>query len=114
MFHGEEQGVFVDVGYQSADKREEVTGATWHVAMCPGKRKQHKQTPWGNLMEQAEKLKASMRAKLEHLFRFIKRQFGYVKVRYRGLNKNTQQLHTLFAQSNLWMMRRTLLQELRG
>lgn len=45
MFHGEEQGVFVDVGYQSADKREEVTGATWHVAMCPGKRKQHKQTP---------------------------------------------------------------------
>jgi IS5 family transposase len=33
----------------------------------------------------------------EHAFRVIKRQFGYLKVRYRGLTKNTAQLHTLFA-----------------
>ena len=39
----------------------------------------------------------------------VKRQFGYVKVRYRGLKKNTAQLTTLFALSNLWMVRRTLL-----
>ncbi|MBS3935397.1 MAG: IS5/IS1182 family transposase, partial [Sulfuritalea sp.] len=38
-----------------------------------------------------------------------KRQFGYVKVRYRGLAKNTAQLTTLFALSNLWMARRVLL-----
>ena len=44
----------------------------------------------------------------------IKRQWGHVKVRYRGLAKNTAQLHTLFALSNLWMVRRTLLQEMRG
>ncbi|UJP08653.1 MAG: IS5/IS1182 family transposase, partial [Nitrosomonas sp.] len=39
----------------------------------------------------------------------IKRQFGYTKVRFRGLAKNTAQLITLFALSNLWMARRFLL-----
>ncbi|RUE99346.1 IS5/IS1182 family transposase, partial [Pseudomonas aeruginosa] len=39
----------------------------------------------------------------------IKRQFGYTKVRFRGLAKNTAQLITLFALSNLWMVRRHLL-----
>ncbi len=38
----------------------------------------------------------------------IKRQFGHVKVRYRGLKKNTVQLTTLFALSNLWMVRKAL------
>ena len=49
-------------------------------------------------------LEASL-TKAEHPFRVIKRQFGHVKVRYRGLAKNTAQLHTLFALSNLWMAR---------
>ena len=49
------------------------------------------------------------KAKVEHPFRVIKRQFGYVKVRFRGLAKNTAQLMTLFALSNLWMARRHLL-----
>jgi hypothetical protein len=39
----------------------------------------------------------------------IKRQFGYVKVRFRGLMKNTAQLTTLFALSNLWMARKQLM-----
>ena len=46
---------------------------------------------------------------VEHPFRVIKRQFGYVKTRFRGLAKNTAQLVTLFALSNLWMARRHLL-----
>jgi len=50
-----------------------------------------------------------MRAKVEHPFRQIKRQFGYTKARYRGLAKNTAQVLTLFALSNLWMVRRQLL-----
>lgn len=54
------------------------------------------------------------RAKVEHPFRAIKRQFGQVKVCYRGRLKNTGQLHTLLALSNLWMVQRTLLQEMRG
>ncbi len=45
----------------------------------------------------------------EHPFRLIKRQFGYTKVRYRGLAKNTAQVLTLFALSNLWMARRELM-----
>ncbi|OLK84578.1 transposase, partial [Xanthomonas oryzae] len=56
-----------------------------------------------------EHFKASVRAKVEHPFRVIKRQFGYTKVRYRGLAKNTAQVQTLFALSNLWMVRRHLL-----
>ena len=42
-----------------------------------------------------------MRAKVEHPFRVVKRQFGFVKTRFRGLAKNTAQLVTLFALSNL-------------
>jgi IS5 family transposase len=61
------------------------------------------------LVDQVEKLKASVRAKIEHPFRLIKRQFGHVKVRYRGLRKNTAQLVTMFALSNLWMAREKLM-----
>ena len=49
-----------------------------------------------------------IRAKVEHPFRVIKRQFGYTKVRYRRLKKNTLQPKTLFALSNLWMVRHQL------
>ena len=112
----EEEVIFGDAGYQGADKPEEATGVAWQVAMRPGKRKAQRHTPWGALTEQAEKPKASVRAKVEHPFRVIKRQFGHTKVRYRGLAKNTAQLivlfalFALFALSNMWMARSTLLQ----
>ena len=117
LVHGEESDVFADAGYQGVSKREETQGieANWHVAMRPGKRKAlDRSTPMGAVMDKLEHVKASIRAKVEHPFRVIKRQFGHVKVRYRGLAKNTAQLHTLFALSNLWMVRRTLLREARG
>ena len=117
LVHGEETDVFADAGYQGVAMREETQDmeANWHVAMRPGKRRVlDKSTPMGAIMDQLEKTKASIRAKVEHPFRVIKRQFGHVKVRYRGLAKNTAQLHTLFALSNLWMMRRALLQGLRA
>ncbi|WP_147463937.1 transposase, partial [Pseudomonas syringae group genomosp. 3] len=50
-----------------------------------------------------------VRAKVEHPFRVIKRQFGYTKVRFRGLAKNNAQQTTMFALSNLWMVRKRLL-----
>lgn len=117
LVHGEESDVFADAGYQGVSKCEETQDidANWHVAMRPGKRKAlDRSTPMGAVMDQLEHVKASIRAKVEHPFRVIKRQFGHVKVRYRGLAKNTAQLHTLFALSNLWMVRRTLLREARG
>ena len=67
----------------------------------------------GALLDKAEQLKASVRAKLEHPFRVIKCQFGFAKLRHKGLAKNTAQLITLFALSNLWMARRQLM-EVRG
>jgi IS5 family transposase len=83
--------------------------------MRPGKRKAlDKATPMGAVLDKLEYLKASIRAKVAHPFRVIKRQFGHVKVRYRGLMKNTAQLHTLFALSNLWMVRKQLLNMQRG
>jgi IS5 family transposase len=115
LLHGEETVVFADAGYQGATKRDEATGVDWHVAMRPGKRRAlDKHSPWGNLLDKAEQIKASVRAKVEHPFRVLKCQFGFVKVRYKGLAKNTAQLVTLFALSNLWMARRALLQGAKG
>ncbi|WP_175943773.1 IS5 family transposase [Burkholderia pyrrocinia] len=111
LVHGDEANVFGDAGYQGVDKREETQDVKveWHIAMRPGKRRAlDMDTTLGQLLDEYERLKASIRAKVEHPFRVIKRQFGHVKVRYRGLMKNTQQLHTLFALSNLWMMRRRI------
>ena len=111
LLHGQETEVFADAGYQGAHKRPDAReGTTWHVAMRSGKRKALDKTKAsGQLTEQVERIKASIRAKVEHPFRVIKQQFGHVKVRYRGLVKNTAQLKTLFALSNLWMVRRKLL-----
>ena len=82
----------------------------WYIAMRPGKRRAlDKNDEADALLDQAEKLKASVRAKVEHPFRVVKRQFGFIKVRYRGLKKNTAQLMTLFALSNLWMSRGKLM-----
>ena len=108
LLHGDETVVFADAGYQGADKRPDAHADTdWQVAMKPGQRRAlDKSTPLGEVIDQIEKLKASVRAKVEHPFRVIKRQFGHTKVRYRGLKKNTAQLITLFALSNLWMVRR--------
>jgi len=112
LLHGSEKYVFADAGYQGADKRPEAEGskAQWHVAMKPSVRRKWKRTPRiGWMIELAERHKASVRAKVEHPFRVVKRQFGYAKVRYRGLMKNTAQLMTMFALSNLWMARHRLL-----
>ena len=110
LLHGEEDVVFADAGYQGAMKRPEATGVQWHVAMRPCKRRVlDMKRESHRLIDEAERLKASVRAKVEHAFRVIKLQFGFTKVRYRGLAKNTAQLKTLFALSNLWMVRRKLM-----
>jgi IS5 family transposase len=107
LLHGDEEAAFGDAGYQGVHKRPEAQESTWHVAMRPGRRR--KLNPFIEpdfVAERVEKMKASFRAKVEHPFRVIKRQFGLTKVRYRGLAKNTEQLVMLFALSNLWLARR--------
>ena len=114
LLHGHETDVFADAGYQGAHKRPDAKeNVQWHVAMRPGLRKLlDKADPMDALTDQVERIKASIRAKVEHPFRVIKRQFGHVKVRYRGLAKNTAQLQTLFALANLWMVRKRLTERL--
>lgn len=111
LLHGKETLGFGDAGYQGVEKRPDAqAGVIWHIAMKPGKRRAlNKDNQADALLDQIEKLKAGVRAKVEHPFRVIKRQFGYVKARYRGLKKNTAQLVTLFALSNLWMVRGKLM-----
>ena len=78
--------------------------------MRPGKRAAlDKSRPLGAMINEVERIKASIRAKVEYPFRVVERQFGFMKVRYRGLKKHTAQLTTLFALSNLWMVRDKLL-----
>ena len=111
LLHGQEHAAFGDSGYQGVHKRAGAAGPTWHVAMRPGKRRLLNPFIEPEFMaERVEKMKASIRAKVEHPFRVIKQQFGFTKVRYRGLMKNTAQIVTLFALSNLWMARKRLIQ----
>ena len=111
LLHGQERVAFGDAGYQGIENRADANpDITWHVAMRPGKRKAlNKENAADALIDKVEKLKAGIRAKVEHPFRVIKRQFEFVKVRYRGLKKNTAQLVTLFALSKVWMARGQLM-----
>jgi transposase, IS5 family len=111
LLHGKEQCVYGDSGYTGVAKREELQTAkvAWLIAEKRGKVKAMKNGALKRAIERLEYLKASIRAKVEHPFRVIKRQFGYTKVRFRGLAKNTAQILMLFALSNLWMARRQLL-----
>ncbi|MDX7772333.1 IS5 family transposase, partial [Aeromonas caviae] len=109
LLHGKEEFVFGDAGYQGAPKREELAGVKveWAITERPGKVKALKQRPRKNkAVIQFERLKASIRAKVEHPFRLIKRQFGFVKARYKGLMKNDNQLAMLFTLANLFRVDR--------
>ena len=50
----------------------------------------------------------AVRAKVEHVFRVLKCQFGYRKVRYRGITKNGAQVFALLALANLYLSRQRL------
>ncbi|WP_301361446.1 IS5 family transposase [Stutzerimonas nitrititolerans] len=112
LLHGEENMVGADAGYTGVEKRPEHEGreVIWQIAARRSTyKKLSKRSALYKAKRKIEKAKAQVRAKVEHPFRVIKRQFGYVKTRFRGLAKNTAQLVTLFALSNLWMARRHLL-----
>ena len=99
LLHGEEQRVWGDAGYTGIHKRDEFKDwdVDWRIALRPGTRSNLAD----QLQEMLEGIKASVRAKVEHPFRTIKQQFGYGKVRYRGLAKNTNRLYVLSAFTNL-------------
>ena len=110
LLHGEEKRVFAYAGYQGVEKRPEHAGrdTKWYIAMRPGRRRALGDSEDDIETKRIERLKSMLRAHVKHPFRVIKQQFGYRKVRYKGLAKNTNQLYVLFALSNLYLCRRRL------
>ena len=100
LLHGGERQVWGDAGYAGVQKREEnlELAVQWQVALKPGQRR--KLEP-GSSEALAEKVKASIRAKVEHPLLEVKGRFGYAKVRYRGLAKNAERLAVLLGLANL-------------
>ncbi|MEO8673161.1 MAG: IS5 family transposase, partial [Tahibacter sp.] len=109
LLHGKEKAVYADAGYTGAEKRAPHRRVKWYIAAKRSVVKALKPGAYKRVTEELETLKARHRARVEHPFRVIKRQFGFTKVRFKGLMKNTMQIITLFALSNLWMARRWLL-----
>jgi IS5 family transposase len=105
LVRADDEVVYCDAGYQGAQKRPEFTGdeqlsqIEWRIAARKGVLKT--MTGHDRAMESR---KASVRAKVEHPFLVVKRDFGFVKTRYRGIGKNLNHLHVLFASTN-WLMR---------
>jgi len=106
LLHGRETSIWADKAYVSAEREEAFIG--------PGKfwgvmRKAPKGDDLHPIDEQINHLIAKVRSRVEHPFRVLKRQFGYIKTRYRGLAKNRAQLFSLFALGNLYLVRRRLM-----
>lgn len=106
VLHGEESSVCADKGYVSAEREAAfvAVGGAWGVMRkAPRGGKLHPED------ETINRIIAMVWARVEHPFRVLKRQFGHVKTRYRGLAKNRAQLFTLFALGNLFLVRRRLM-----
>src|SRR5712672_694665 len=110
VLHGQESAVFADAGYTGADKRPELAEreVSWNIAI---RRSIIKALPKSlrDWAEPVERALSQVRAWVEHPFHIVKNLFRHKKLRYRGLTKNTAQLHTLFALANLVIAKKTLL-----
>jgi IS5 family transposase len=110
LLHGQETDVFADAGYTGADKRPEFEDCdvSWNIAI---KHSVIKALPerLRNWAEAVERALSQVRAWVEHPFHIVKNLFRHKKLRYRGLAKNTAQLHTLFALANLVIVKKALL-----
>lgn len=108
LLHGDEGEVHGDKGYTTNERNlcasDPKTGPLWCFPFkkCPGEELPEWKREINHRLSQ-------LRARVEHPFWVVKRQFGFTKVRYRGLAKNTAQLTMLFALSNLYLVRRQLL-----
>lgn len=106
LLHGQEREVFGDQAYWNESHRQSA------VAMGIRYRINRRASSGARLTEhqrRINRLRSRARARCEHVFHVIKRLWGYSKVRYRGLAKNTSRLFTAFALANLYMLRRRLM-----
>jgi len=100
LLHGEERKVWGDGGYQGQTKAIQQAAPKAQDMTC-------KRTKFKNYVDEVAKkkntTKSRVRAKVEHVFRILKRVFGFDKVRYRGIAKNHHRLCTNFALINLYL-----------
>ena len=106
LLHGKERRVYGDQAYraQQATIRQHAPNARDFT------NRRYRYRGVINEVERGKnRTKSGVRAKVEHPFRVIKRVFGFVKVHYRGLTKNTERLWVSCGLVNLFMVRRPLL-----
>ena len=119
LLHGDEKHVHADAGFTGVETRDEVKAAqqqgwikadvNWHVAERRHKIKVMPEGLTKELTQALERVKAQIRARVEHPFHIVKNLFGHKKLRYRGLVKNGAQLTVMFALANLVLLKRPLL-----
>ncbi|HEX4068354.1 MAG TPA: IS5 family transposase, partial [Acidobacteriaceae bacterium] len=105
LLHGEERKVWGDGGYQGQGAA--IREAAPHAQDMTSRRTRYKDYV-DELQRAKNRVKARVRAKVEHPFRIVKRIFGFEKTRYRGLRKNHQRLCVNFALANLYLHRKRL------
>jgi transposase, IS5 family len=106
LLHGDERAVYGDQAYWSADHRKaaEARGIRYRINRRPGGH-----DPLTAYQRSINRSRSRTRARGEHAFHVIKCLWGFTKVRYRGLDKNTARLFTAFALANLYLVRRRLM-----
>jgi transposase, IS5 family len=119
LLHGQESMVGADAGYQGLNKRDEVLKAQqegkiaqdieWLIAAKRGTITAMAEGAMKTLRTAMERVKAQIRAKVEHPYHVVKNLFRHRKVRYKGLAKNEAQLHSLFGLANLVIAKRALM-----
>lgn len=106
LLHGEESEVFGDQAYWCEAHRQsaQARGIRYRV-----NRRGTAARPLTDYQRYINQVRSKARARGEHAFHVVKRLWGFAKVRYRGLAKNTARLFTAFALANLYLLRRRLL-----
>ena len=106
LLREDDRAVFGDKGYVNNDLKRHArkAGVFWGVSL-----KGSKTRPLGEANKRFNHKMSSIRARVEHVFRVIKRQFGYTKVRYKGIAKNAAQVFSLIGLTNLYLARGTLM-----
>jgi IS5 family transposase len=111
LLHGEETKVWGDQAYKG---QTEVIRQHAPRAQDMTNRRYRFKNRIDEVQRAKNRNKSSVRAKVEHAFGVIKRVFGFVKVRYRGLEKNANRLFVTCALANVYMVRAHLLRQQRA
>lgn len=106
LLHGEERTLYGDQAYWSEKDRKEFEARNVRYRV---NRRGHVHRPLTNRDKAINRSRSRIRARGEHPFHVVKRLWGFTKVRYRGLAKNESRAYTLFALSNLYMVRHRLM-----